>query len=49
MSEERAAHDAFRKFAEIEQPLEALEEPVGRFLEDIDRMEQQQIDEMRGK
>ena len=43
------APDALRAFAEIEQPLEKLEEPVGRFIEDIDRAEQQRIDEIRGK
>jgi hypothetical protein len=43
------AHDALRAFAEIEEPLEKLEEPVGRFIEDIDRAEQQYLDEMRGK
>lgn len=43
------AHDALRAFADIEQPLEELEEPVGRFIEDIDRAEQQLIDEIRGK
>jgi hypothetical protein len=43
------AHHALRTFAEIEQPLEVLEEPVERFIEDIDRAEQQQFDEMRGK
>ena len=39
---------ALRQFAAIEQPLEQLEEPVGRFIDDIDRAEQQAIDEMRG-
>jgi hypothetical protein len=43
------AHDALQAFAEIEEPLETLEEPVGRFIEDIDRAEQQLIDEIRGK
>lgn len=43
------AFDALRQFAAIEQTLERLEEPVGRFIEDIDRAEQQAIDEMRGK
>jgi hypothetical protein len=43
------AYDALRAFAEIEEPLELLEEPVGRFIEDIDRAEQQRIDELRGK
>jgi hypothetical protein len=43
------AHDALRAFAEIEEPLEIIEEPVGRFMEDLDRIEQQRIDEMRGK
>jgi hypothetical protein len=43
------AHDALRAFAEIEEPLEIIEEPVGRFMEDLERIEQQRIDEMRGK
>jgi hypothetical protein len=43
------AFDALRQFAAIEQPLEQLEEPVGRFIDDIDRAEQDAIDEMRGK
>jgi hypothetical protein len=43
------AHDALRSFAEIEEPLEIIEEPVGRFMEDLDRIQQQRIDEMRGK
>lgn len=43
------AFDALRQFAAIEQPLEQLEEPVGRFIDDIDRAEQQAIDERRGK
>lgn len=43
------AFDALRQFAAIEQPLEHLEEPVGHFIDDIDRAEQQAIDEMRGK
>jgi hypothetical protein len=43
------AHDALRAFAEIEEPLEIIEEPVGRFMEDLDRIEQQWIDQMRGK
>jgi hypothetical protein len=43
------AYDALRDFAVVEQPLERLEEPVGRFIEDIDRAEQQAIDELRGK
>ena len=43
------AYDALRQFAGIEQPLEQLEEPVGRFIEDIDRAEQHAIDERRGK
>jgi hypothetical protein len=29
--------------------LEIIEEPVGRFMEDLDRIEQQWIDQMRGK
>jgi hypothetical protein len=43
------AYDALRKFAEIEQPLEKLEEPVGLFIVEIERTEQLAIDEMRGK
>lgn len=43
------AYDALRAFAEIEEPLALLEEPVGRFIEDIDREEQRRIDELRGK
>ena len=43
------AHDALRAFAEIEKPLEVIEEPVARFILDLDRVEQQRIDEMRGK
>jgi hypothetical protein len=43
------AHHALRAFSEIEKPLEELEDPVGRFIEDIDRAEQQRLDEMRGK
>jgi hypothetical protein len=43
------AYDALRQFAGIEQPLERLEQPVGRFIEDIDRAEQHAIDEKRGK
>lgn len=43
------AYDALRDFADVEQPLERLEAPVGRFIEDIDRAEQQAIDERRGK
>lgn len=43
------AHDALRAFAEIEEPLDTIEEPVARFMEDLDRIEQQRIDEMRGK
>ena len=43
------AHHALRAFAEIEVPLETIEEPVHRFIEDIDREEQRRIDEARGK
>jgi hypothetical protein len=43
------AFDALRQFAAIEQPLEQLEHPVGRFIDDIDRAEQDAINEMRGK
>ena len=43
------AHKALKLFAEIEQPLEVIEEPVGRFIEDLDRQLQQRIDELRGK
>jgi hypothetical protein len=45
----RVAHDAPRLFGEIEEPLEALEEPVGRFIDDIERIERQRFDEMLGK
>jgi hypothetical protein len=43
------AHDALRAFAEIEQPLDVIEEPVARFILDLDRLEQQRIDELQGK
>ena len=43
------ALDALRRFAQIEQPLEELEEPVDRFIDDIDRAEQQAFDELRGR
>lgn len=43
------AHDALRAFAEIEEPLDTIEEPVAPFMEDLDRIEQQRVDEMRGK
>jgi hypothetical protein len=43
------AFDALRQFAAIEQPLEQLEEPVERFVSEIDRAEQHAIYEMRGK
>lgn len=43
------AYDALRAFAEVEEPLALIEEPVGRFLEDIDREEQRRIDELWGK
>ncbi len=43
------AHDALRAFAEIERPLEVIEEPVARFILDLDRLEQQRLDELRGK
>ena len=43
------AYDALRQFAAVEQPLEQLEEPVGRFIDDIERADQQAFDEMRGK
>jgi hypothetical protein len=42
------AYDALRGFAAVEQPLERLEEPVGRFIEDLDRDEQRALDERRG-
>ena len=42
------AFDALRQFAVIEQPLKQLEDPVGQFIEDIDRAEQQAIDERLG-
>lgn len=38
-------YDALRAFAKVEEPLALLEEPVGRFIEDIDREERQRIDE----
>ncbi len=41
------ALDALGLFAQIDQPLEELEEPVGRFIDDIDRAEQQPFDELR--
>ena len=44
-----AAHDALREFAAIEDGVAELEEPVQRFLEDIDRATQMRIDELRGK
>lgn len=43
------AHDALRAFAEIERPLEVIEEPVARFILDLGRLEQQRLDELRGK
>lgn len=43
------AHDALRSFAELERELERLEDPVGRFIDDLDRAEQRAIDELRGK
>lgn len=49
LREMTVAHDALRAFAEIEQTLEQLEEPVGRFIDDIDRMVQRMIDESRGR
>jgi hypothetical protein len=33
-------HEALRAFANIEQPLETIEEPVARFIFDLDRLEQ---------
>lgn len=42
-------HDALRAFAEIEQPLEVIEEPVARIISDLDRLEQQRLDELGGK
>jgi len=49
LREVEIAYDALRLFAAIEQPLEQLEEPVGQFIEDIDRAEQQALDELRGR
>ncbi|GAA1618994.1 hypothetical protein GCM10009733_014180 [Nonomuraea maheshkhaliensis] len=43
------AHDALRAFAEIERPLEGIEEPVARFIWDIERLKQQRLDYLRGK
>lgn len=43
------AHVALRSFAQIEQALEDLEEPIERFLEDLDRAEQRRWDEIRGR
>jgi hypothetical protein len=43
------AHRGLREFAQIEEPLATIEEPVARFIEDIDREEQRRIDEARGK
>jgi len=44
----KGALDALRSFSDIEQPLETLEVPVARFIEELDRTEQQKIDEYRG-
>lgn len=43
------ARGALRTFAVIEQPMEALEALIGRWLEDIDREEQARIDWLRGR
>lgn len=43
------AHDALRAFAEIEQPLEVIEGPVANFISDLHRLEQQRLDELRGR
>ncbi|WP_315093224.1 hypothetical protein [uncultured Cellulomonas sp.] len=43
------AYQALREFAAVEQPLERLEEPVGRFVLSIDRAEQQAFDDWRGR
>lgn len=43
------AVSALRQFASIEQPLAQLEQPVERFIDDIDRQEQLAIDLARGK
>jgi hypothetical protein len=43
------ARDALRAFAAVERPMEELEKPVSRWIEDIDREEQARIDWLRGK
>lgn len=49
LRETSEAHESLRSFARIEQQLEALENPVARFLEDMDRAEQRRWDEIRGR
>jgi hypothetical protein len=52
VDELRLAPDAYlalREFAEVEEPLESLEGPVGRFIEEFEREQQQRSDEARGK
>ncbi len=43
------ARDALRAFAAVERPIEDLEKPVARWIEDIDRAEQARLDWLRGK
>jgi len=43
------ARDALRTFAAAERPIEDLEKPVARWIEDIDRAEQARLDWLRGK
>lgn len=43
------AQEALRAFAAVEEPLEALEEPVGRFIDEIDRAEERRMNELRGR
>jgi hypothetical protein len=43
------AQEALRAFAAVEEPLEALEEPVGRFIDEIDRAQERRMDELRGR
>lgn len=45
----RAAHSALRKFALIEEYLSELEQPITRFMEEIDSAIQMEIDESRRK
>jgi hypothetical protein len=43
------AREALRAFAAVERPMEDLEKPVSRWIEDIDREEQARIEWLRGK